>query len=211
MQASKIARHAKINKRDGLVNVIKYPHPVLKHKSKPLKRIDKELVSVIHQMFELMYQSDGIGLAANQVNLPYRFFILNVTGDANEKSEEMVFINPVISKKKGRAEATEGCLSFPDIQASVIRPAEVVIEAYGLDGKKIEMELKGLLGRAVQHESDHLNGVCFVDRLSPTEVANVREDLRGLELEFDSQQRQGLIPPAQEIVSHLAELEKMRT
>ncbi len=195
----------------GLVDVVVYPHPVLKHRSKPLKRIDKELVAVIHQMFDQMYQSDGIGLAANQVNLPYRFFVMNVTGRESEKSEEMVFINPVITKKKGRAESPEGCLSFPGIQASVVRPAEVVIEAYGLNGNKIEMELQGLLGRAVQHETDHLNGVCFVDRLHPTEMAGVREDLRGLELEFESQRKHGLIPPDEEIASQLAELEKLRT
>ena len=106
-----------------VLRIVKYPHPALRHKSKPLRRVDGELKNVVREMFDLMYQHKGIGLAANQVNLPYRLFIINTEGDP-AKGQEYVFINPVISKRSGTAEAEEGCLSFPEI----LRPREALGE-----------------------------------------------------------------------------------
>ncbi len=97
-----------------MLRVLKYPHPALRHKSKPLRRVDNELKNTVREMFELMYSQKGIGLAANQVDLPYRFFILNPEGEP-AKGEEYVFLNPVIDKRSGTVEAEEGCLSFPEI------------------------------------------------------------------------------------------------
>ena len=92
----------------------------MRHVSKPLKRVDAELREMIAQMFELMYEAKGVGLAANQVDLPYRFFIVNLQSDP-AKAEEQVFINPVLSPAKGSAEAEEGCLSLPGLYAQVKR------------------------------------------------------------------------------------------
>jgi len=192
------------------VQIIKYPHPTLRHKSKPLKRVDRELKQMVQQMFELMYSHQGIGLAANQVDLPYRLFVMNVRGDASEKDEEKVFLNPVITRKTGSAEADEGCLSFPDIFAPVRRPEKIVVTAYGLDGQEFSYEMDGLYARAVQHEMDHLDGVLFVDRLSSAHELAVRQDLDQLVREFESSRRLGAIGDDEAIAARLAELEAAR-
>ncbi len=193
------------------MQIIKYPHPTLRHKSKPLKRVDRELKQIVAEMFELMYSNQGIGLAANQVDLPYRLFIMNVKGDPAEEGEAKVFLNPVISRKSGSAEAQEGCLSFPDIWAPVRRPEKIVVTAYGIDGEEFSYEMDGLYARAVQHEVDHLDGVVFVDRLSQANQLAVREDLDVLAQQFESSQRLGSIGSDEQIAARLEELEAART
>lgn len=192
------------------MQVIKYPHPILRHKCKPITRIDQELREIIAEMFEVMYDDDGVGLAANQVNLPYRIFVLNTSGDPDQKENEYVFINPVITKKKGSAESEEGCLSFPEIHAPVVRPDEIVIQGVGLDGKVQEYHWKGFAAKAAQHEMDHLNGVAFIDRLSPANLLAVRDQLEELELEFETNQRLGIIPSDEEIAASIEEMERKR-
>ena len=96
------------------MEIVTYPHPTLRHESKPVKRVDAELREIVQEMFHLMYEARGVGLAANQVDLPLRLFVLNLESDP-DKSEEFVFINPVISKPKGSEEKEEGCLSLPEL------------------------------------------------------------------------------------------------
>ena len=193
-----------------MLRIVKYPHPALRHKSKPLRRVDGELKSAVREMFDLMYAQKGIGLAANQVDLPYRFFILNAEGDP-EKGQEFVFLNPVIAKRSGTEEAEEGCLSFPEIYAPVKRSAKIVISAYDLAGHEVNYELNGLMGRAAQHEYDHLDGVLFIDRLTPTGLLSVKQALSDLEWQFAGDRQRGIIPDDQQIASRLAELEQLRT
>lgn len=193
------------------VQIIKYPHPTLRHKSKPLKRVDRELKQIIAEMFERMYSDQGIGLAANQVDLPYRLFVINVKGDPAEEGEAKVFINPVITRKSGSAEAQEGCLSFPDIWAPVRRPEKIMVTAYGIDGQEFCYEMDGLYARAVQHELDHLDGVLFVDRLSEANQLEVREDLEELIQEFESSRRLGTMETDEQITARLQQLESART
>lgn len=193
------------------VQIIKYPHPTLRHKSKPLKRVDRELKQIIAEMFERMYSDQGIGLAANQVDLPYRLFVINVKGDPAEEGEAKVFINPVITRKSGSAEAQEGCLSFPDIWAPVRRPEKIMVTAYGIDGQEFCYEMDGLYARAVQHELDHLDGVLFVDRLSEANQLEVREDLEELIREFESSRRLGTMETDEQITARLQQLESART
>jgi peptide deformylase len=193
-----------------VLRIVKYPHPTLRHKSKPLRRVDTDLKNTVAAMFDLMYQQRGVGLAANQVDLPYRLFIINTEGDP-QKGQEHVFLNPVIVKRSGKEEAEEGCLSFPEIYAPVIRSSKVVISAYNLAGEEIHYELNGLFARAVQHEYDHLDGVLFIDRLTTTGLLSIKEALSDLELQFDGDRQRGIIPDDQQIVSRLAQLEQMRT
>jgi peptide deformylase len=195
----------------GRVQIIKYPHPTLRHKSKPLKRVDRELKQIVAEMFELMYSNDGIGLAANQVDLPYRLFVMNVKGDPSEEGEAKVFLNPVVTRKSGSAEAQEGCLSFPDIWAPVRRPEKIIVSAYGIDGEEFSYEMDGLYARAVQHEIDHLDGVLFIDRLSQANQLAVREDLDALVRQFESSRRLGSIGSDEQITARLEELEVART
>ena len=187
------------------LTIKKYPHPILKYKSKPVTKIDATLKETVQQMFELMYETDGVGLAANQVGIPYQFFVMNVSGNREKKEDEYVFINPVIHKKKGKEEDEEGCLSFPEIRAPVVRGAEVELEGISLEGKPQRFTWKGLLARAVQHETDHLKGVSFVERLSEPAFVEIREQLAELEVQFDTDQRLGLIPSAQEIEAQIAQ------
>ena len=106
------------------MQIVKYPHPTLHRKSKDLRRVDAELRKIVREMFELMYDAKGIGLSANQVDLPYRLFVSNPSGERAAADQEYVFINPVISRQSGMAESEEGCLSFPGIYAPVRRAGE---------------------------------------------------------------------------------------
>lgn len=158
-----------------------------------------------------MYAGKGIGLAANQVDLPYRMFVMNLQADPEAVDDEHVFINPVIAKRSGSAEAEEGCLSFPGIYAPVRRSDKIVLSAYNPAGQEMTYELDGLYARAVQHETDHLDGVVFIDRLSSTAKLAVKEPLADLERQFEGDRRRGLLPDDEQILAKLAELEKLRT
>ena len=188
------------------LQIIHYPHSTLREKSLPVKRVDAELREMIAEMIELMYEARGVGLAANQVNIPLRFFVCNPTGDRSET--EYVFINPIISKPKGNAEAEEGCLSMPGLHENVRRPAAIHVEAYDLSGNAISMDLDGFFARVVQHETDHLDGVLFVDRLSETARADVDGQLYELELDFNSQRTSGNIPDEPTIEEHRRQLQE---
>jgi len=193
------------------VRIVKYPHPTLRHKSKPLRRVDRELVTIVRQMFELMYEHRGVGLAANQVDLPYRLFILNPENEDDNKDGELVFINPVITQRKGMVEQDEGCLSFPEIYAPVRRPDKITITAYNLAGEEVTYNADGLLARAAQHEYDHLDGVLFIDRLTPANRLKIKEALADLDREFQGDRQRGLIPGDDRLSARLAELEQLRS
>lgn len=193
------------------MRIIQYPHPTLRRPSKPLRRVDDELRAIVRQMFELMYEAKGIGLAANQVDLPYRLFVLNLKPEDAAAADEQVFINPVLSQPKGMTEAEEGCLSLPGLYAQVKRPESVAINAFDLAGNEIQVTAEGLYARAVQHEIDHLNGVLFIDRLSETAKLALKEPLEEFEIEFASRRERGEIPDDERITARLAELEELRT
>jgi peptide deformylase len=167
---------------------------------------------MIHQMFDLMYTHDGVGLAANQVDLPYRVFVMNVKADPSAKEEEHAFINPVILSRKGSPEEKEeGCLSLPEIYAPVKRPQKVVLNAYNLAGEEVTWELNGTYARVVQHEYDHLDGKLFIDHLSPGNLLSVKRALEDMEAAFSGERQRGLIPDDQLISARLNELELART
>ena len=193
------------------MRIIKYPHPTLRHQSKPLRRVDAELRKTAGEMLDLMYEHKGIGLAANQVDLPYRLFVMNIQGDPEAKELEHVFINPVIVKHSGTAEGEEGCLSFPEVYAPVKRSEKIVISAYNLAGNEVSYELTDLAARAAQHEADHLDGVLFIDRLSPSARLSVKQALADLQTEFQGSRDRGLIPDDHQITARLAEVEALRT
>lgn len=189
------------------MHIIQYPHPTLRHKSKPLRRVDDELRGIVRQMFKLMYEARGVGLAANQVDLPLRLFIVNLKADPNE-GEELVFINPVISNAKGLDEAEEGCLSLPGLYGQVRRPKQVRINAYTIDGQEITADANGLFARVVQHEFDHLDGVLFTDRLTETGRLAVMPALGEFELVHKSRCETGEIPTPEVQAANIAEWER---
>lgn len=193
------------------LQVIQFPHPTLRHKSRTLRRVDGELKRLAAEMLDLMYAHQGIGLAANQVDLPYRMFVCNVTGEPDQKDQEFVFLNPVISQGRGSAEEEEGCLSLPGLRAEVRRPEKVRFHAYTLQGEEFERDLDGLFARMVQHEVDHLDGVLFIDRLSEAELGDLRPVLEEFAVVFDGQRRTGAVPTDAARVARLQELERQRT
>jgi len=146
-------------------NLHYYGDPVLRVKATPVTAFTPELQELVEGMFECMYRADGIGLAAPQVGEGMRVFVLDVL-DEDETRVRRAFVNPVLVEKNGSMTGEEGCLSIPGIRADVKRAARVVVEARDEKGEPFRMEAVGLLARAIQHETDHLDGILFVDRLS---------------------------------------------
>ncbi len=189
------------------MEIVHYPHPALRWKSRPITEINDDLRAIVRRMFELMYEHKGIGLAANQVGLPLRLFVINLTGEATEKEEELVFINPEIVRRKGTFVGEEGCLSLPKLYGDVRRAEKIVVEAFDLEGQGFEVSVDDLASRAIQHESDHLDGILFPDRMSESgqrELASAMSDFEAL---FRRQQEVGTMPSDDEIKRKLKEWE----
>lgn len=141
-------------------------HPALREKAKPVENINGELKEIINKMAEIMYKAKGIGLAANQVGILKRFFIMDVS-QREGKNKLEVYINPEIISAEGETLYEEGCLSIPGYFAPVKRYAKIYIKAYDINGNLLERDLEGISAIVFQHEYDHLEGILFIDRLSP--------------------------------------------
>ena len=136
---------------------------ILSKKSREVEKIDDRLQELIDDMIDTMHKYNGVGLAAVQVGILKRVLVIDLYDDKGP----IVMINPVILKEKGEQEVEEGCLSFPNQFAKVIRPAEVVAEYIDRNGKKMRVHAKELLAQAIAHEVDHLNGELFIDKILP--------------------------------------------
>ena len=136
---------------------------ILKKKSREIEVIDDKIQTLIDDMIETMYKYNGVGLAAVQVGILKRVVVIDVEDGEGVR----VLINPKITKTKGEQEVDEGCLSFPNQFAKVIRPKEVTVEALDRSGNKIVIKAKDLLAQAICHELDHLEGITFVDQMIP--------------------------------------------
>ena len=138
--------------------------PVLRKVCKPVDNIDGKLVTLVNSMVETTLAAPGVGLAANQIGIPWRMFVLNIGVETDEQNLISV-INPEITAMEGSELGEEGCLSIPDVVAEVKRATEIEVKGYDLDGNEVCYEAKGYLARAFQHEMDHLNGILFWDSL----------------------------------------------
>jgi len=157
-----------------------YGDPVLRKIADPVEKIDDEIRRLAADMLETMYANDGVGLAANQVGVLKRIFVMDLQLEENNPGP-MVFLNPEIKNPKGTEIMEEGCLSVPGVRGDVKRASEIDFEAMTLDGEKVAIHAEGLLARVLLHETDHLNGRLFVDYLSPVKKMMIREELRALE------------------------------
>ncbi|MCI8700249.1 MAG: peptide deformylase [Clostridia bacterium] len=147
---------------------------ILGKKSREVDNIqDSKIQELIDDMLETMYKANGVGLAAVQVGILKQIVVIDVEEDC---SNPIVLINPKITKEKGTQEVEEGCLSFPNKFAKVVRPAEVIVEALDRNGKKIKIKAKELLAQAISHELDHLNGIVFVDKIIPGTLEVVKQN-----------------------------------
>ncbi len=185
------------------MKIVRYPHPALRQRSRPLTSIDNEVRKQAEEMLNLMYEAKGLGLASNQVALPYQMLVINPKADPNEKEFEAVCINPVIVDRKGMQEGEEGCLSFPELFQKVRRPKTVTVECYNLQGEHIRITGSDLLARLLIHEIDHLEGVLFIDKMGTIAKLASRGMIREFEHQFRKAQERGEIPPT-------AELEKVQ-
>lgn len=138
--------------------------PVLRKLCLPIENIDGELVTLAENMVETTLAAPGVGLAANQIGLPWRLFVVNI-GVETDKDNLVTVVNPEITAMEGSELGEEGCLSIPDVIAEVNRASQIEIKGYDLDGNEVRYEAQGYLARAFQHEMDHLNGVLFWDNL----------------------------------------------
>lgn len=145
--------------------ILHYPDKRLREKAQPVAVIDDSIRTLVEDMAETMYAAPGCGLAATQIGVPHRVFVID-TASQDEPSDLRVFINPEILVRDGETTWEEGCLSFPTVHEEIKRAERVKVRALGLDGKPFELEADGLLAVAIQHENDHLDGVLMIDRLS---------------------------------------------
>jgi peptide deformylase len=173
--------------------VVKYGHPVLRQKGARIEKITPEIEQLIADMFDTMYDAQGVGLAAQQVGKALQLTVIDVRASDRPSTLELngepadiaafmplVLINPTW-KEAGEPEAgAEGCLSFPEIYADIIRPSLIDVTATNQKGEKISFRCGGLLARAVQHEYDHLHGVLFIDRMEKADLKKVKSELDGL-------------------------------
>jgi len=193
------------------LQIVHYPHPALSWKSKDVIKIDAQLKAWVGEMFDLMYEARGIGLAANQVALPYRLFVINPTGDREQSEFEQVFINPEIVRRNGSEVAEEGCLSLPEVFGPVTRAERIVVEAFDLDGQQLEFELEGIDARVVQHENDHLDGIMFTERVTPETLAELQPLVDDFISQFNRSQESGEVANNDDLKARLKELEEERT
>jgi peptide deformylase len=177
--------------------IVIYGEPVLRAKGKQIEKIDDEILALAADMLETMYDANGVGLAAQQVGEALQMTVIDVSDAENRPSQmwldgeevdpkehmPLVLINPELQFGEELEIGTEGCLSFPEVTAEIQRAAKVKVTAQDLQGKQIIFEAAGLLSRAVQHETDHLNGILFIDRMSSAAKASLAGRLKRLAAE----------------------------
>ncbi len=158
------------------MKILVYPHKILSTKAQPVRELDGSIERLAREMLDTMYRAEGIGLAANQVGELVRLLVIHIQKPEKEggTNDPLILVNPVITAGQGEAVAEEGCLSVPGYGAPVKRFAEVEVQAYDLHGRELRFGADGLLARCLQHEIDHLDGLCFVDRLAPVKRALFR-------------------------------------
>jgi peptide deformylase len=164
----------------SVLHIRKYGDPILRQKAKSLEHFDQQLQNNAADMIETMQAASGIGLAANQVGLEGALCVVDL-GLVDEGAKPRAFVNPVILETKGNIlPHEEGCLSIPDVSDQVDRPERIRLRFQDLDGTPQEQEFEGMIARVLQHEVDHLNGIFFIDRLSPVRRQFHNKKLREL-------------------------------
>ncbi len=168
------------------MEIVKYPDPVLRRSAEKITTFDSELQKTASDMLNTMYTLKGVGLAAPQVGLGLSLLVLNPPGDPSDTDEELVLVNPEVVSRKHLEWDEEGCLSFPGIYAEVERHRDIVLRYQNLDGEDVEMKSTEFQARVIQHEMDHLQGILFVDRLTPADKIRLGSKLQEMEQAYSS-------------------------
>jgi peptide deformylase len=178
-----------------ILEIVKYGHPVLRAKGSRIEKITPEIEALIADMFETMHAAAGVGLAAQQVGRALQLAVMDVRGVKDRPSTleldgkpadplaymPVVLINPEIRPFGEPAKGPEGCLSFPEVYSDIARPESVEVKALNAEGEAIRFVAGGLLSRVVQHETDHLNGILFIDRMTGASKAELKPELEALQ------------------------------
>jgi peptide deformylase len=157
----------------ALLDVRLYGDPMLRRKAAPVREVTPELRQVISDMVETMFDQVGIGLAAPQVGIPYRLLVMD-----DGKGGARALINPVITRRSGSVVEEEGCLSLPGIYADVERSRSITVEATDEEGQAFDLDATGMQARVIQHEMDHLDGILFIDHLSPVARDRIKKKIQ---------------------------------
>lgn len=159
----------------GILTILEFPDERLRKKASPVHKVDDSIKKLVDDMLETMYESNGVGLAATQVNVHQRVIVIDVS---EEKDAPLCLINPEIISKDGEEESSEGCLSVPGFFEKVTRAQHIKVKALDKNGKSFELEATELLAVCVQHEMDHLEGKLFVDYISPLKRQRIKKKLQ---------------------------------
>ena len=174
----------------AVLDVVNYGDPILRKKCKEVEDFSK-LAPLIEDMFDTMYEEEGIGLAANQVGVDMNMFIIDIA-HTDENEFPRTFINGTIVKSEGESTFSEGCLSIPQVALEVIRPENILFKYQDINQKWYEEKFDGLLSRAIQHEIDHLNGVLIIDLVDEIQKAKVQKEVNKIKNDSISRIKQNL-------------------
>ncbi len=158
----------------SILSILEFPDLLLRTVAEPVENVNKEIKALVDDMFETMYESQGVGLAATQINVHKQIIVIDTS---EEKDSPLCFINPKLIETLDEEETDEGCLSVPGIFEPIKRAKKITVQALDKEGKSFELEADGLLGVCIQHEIDHLKGILFVDYLSPLKRERIKKKM----------------------------------
>ncbi|MGI8848878.1 MAG: peptide deformylase [Pyrinomonadaceae bacterium] len=164
----------------SVLKIVRYPEPVLLTVGKPVREFDVKLKTLVKDMFETMYAAKGIGLAAPQVDVSSRLFVMDCSGGGDE-TQKIAAINPEIIMHEGEQIGDEGCLSFPGLYQQIQRNMRTIVRAQDVDGNLFELDAMELTARCILHETDHCDGIVFLDRMTPLKREMAKRKIKKLQ------------------------------
>jgi peptide deformylase len=163
----------------SLLKIVTWPNPILETPANPVTAFDDDLKKLVNNMFETMYSAPGVGLAAVQVGVLKRLFVMDCSG-GKDPAQRVVMINPEVFTVEGKQDGEEGCLSFPGIFYNVERNLRAIVRAHDINGNEFELDGTELTARCMLHETDHCDGIVFLDKMTPLKREIVKRKIRKL-------------------------------
>src|SRR5213594_662102 len=164
----------------SLLKLVTWPNPILEAPADPVTKFDEDLKKLVSDMFETMYSAPGVGLAAVQVGVPKRLFVMDCSG-GKDPDQRVVMINPKVIQVEGEQNGEEGCLSFPGIFTPVERSLRAIVHAHDINGNEFELDDTELTARCMLHETDHCDGIVFLDKMTPLKREIVKRKIKKLQ------------------------------
>jgi peptide deformylase len=162
------------------LKIVTWPNPILETPGDPVTEFDEDLKKLVNTMFETMYAAPGVGLAAVQIGVPKRLFVMDCSA-GKDPAQRVVMINPEVVRLEGKQDGDEGCLSFPGIFFNVERNLRAIVRAHDINGKEFELDGTELAARCMLHETDHCDGIVFIDKMTPLKREIVKRKIKKLQ------------------------------